>query len=82
MAGFTIQRSPSGPLNPRPRTDIELAKDAWKYMSQKIDKRRQKRDSKAEASTKGDETDSESIMSKADTIVVDEGKTVEKIGKE
>lgn len=50
-------------------------------MSQKIDKRRQKRDSKAEASTKGNGTDSESIVSKADTIVVDEGKTVEKIGK-
>jgi hypothetical protein len=69
MAGFTIQRSPSGPLEPRPRTDIELAKDAWKYLSKKVEDHRQKRDSKAGSSTKTSDTDSESIISRADTLV-------------
>lgn len=71
MAGFTIQRSPTGPLTPRPRTDIELAKDAWKYLSQKVENRRQKQASKSESSTKSNDTDSESIISKADTLIGD-----------
>lgn len=81
MTGFGIQRPATAPLDPRPRSDIELAKDAWKYLSQKIDKRRQQRDSKAETSSKSYETDSESIISKAETIVVDGEKTVVNVGK-
>ncbi|KAJ5674409.1 uncharacterized protein N7477_004343 [Penicillium maclennaniae] len=71
MAGFTIQRSPTGPLTPRPRTDVELAKDAWKYLSQKVEKRRQKQASKSESSTKSYDTDSKSITSNADTLIGD-----------
>jgi len=81
MAGFTIQRSPSSPLSPRPRSEIELAKGAWKYLSQKIDKHRQKQDSKAETKQKSYETDSESIISKADTLVADGEKAVINTGK-
>ncbi|KAJ5313306.1 uncharacterized protein N7443_000190 [Penicillium atrosanguineum] len=69
MAGFTIQRSPTGPLTPRPRTDIELAKDVWKYLSQKVENSRQKRSSKSESSTKSYDTDSESTISNTDTLV-------------
>jgi hypothetical protein len=71
MAGYTIQRSPSGPLEPRPRTDIELARDAWRYVSKKVENYRQKRDSAAGSSTKSSDIDSESIISKADTLVAE-----------
>lgn len=82
MAGYTIQRSPTASLEPRSRPDIEIAKNAWKYVNQRIENRRQKRASKAQANTKTIDTDSASMTSKADTLVVDDDKSAAKIGKE
>ncbi|CAL5870190.1 uncharacterized protein PFLUO_LOCUS4425 [Penicillium psychrofluorescens] len=82
MAGFNIQRPPTASLEARPRKDVELAKNAWKYVNQKIENRRQNGASKAEANTKSIDTDSESMISKADTLVVDGDKSAAKKGKE
>ncbi|RAL07383.1 uncharacterized protein BO97DRAFT_409042 [Aspergillus homomorphus CBS 101889] len=69
MAGFnTIQRPASGPLSPRPRTDLQLAADAWKFVGRQVQKVRNRR---REKKGSGDKTESGSVFSEAETIVTD-----------
>lgn len=65
---MSLQRPPSAPL---PRTDIQLMVDAWRYLNRQIRKHRARRLSKAEAQQQCyDSSSEESIISKADTLVV------------
>lgn len=65
MAGASsLQRSPDGPT---PRTDVQVAKDAWKFIQRQIQKGR------GQPSTTKDDLQKthshESDMSKANTLV-------------
>ncbi|KAJ5596438.1 hypothetical protein N7450_002896 [Penicillium hetheringtonii] len=64
MAGAgSLQRSPGGPT---PKTDVQLAKDAWKYVRGHIQKHRDQKTTETDLhKTRSQESD----MSKANTIV-------------
>ncbi|KAJ5620084.1 hypothetical protein N7510_004068 [Penicillium lagena] len=82
MAPYTIQRPPTAPLGSLPRSDIQLAADAWKYIKRQVQQLRQPRVSENEADLKCYKTESaESAISKAGTLVGSEGFTKEKMGK-
>lgn len=77
MAGAgSLQRSPGGPT---PKTDVQLAKDAWKFVRGHIQKHRDQR------TTEGDlrkTFSQESDISKANTIVASsEDQSAKKAGK-
>lgn len=82
MAPFTIQRPPSAPLSLLPRSDIQLAADAWKFIKRQVHKLRERRYSETEAVSSCYKTESaESTISKAGTLVVGEGFTIGAMGK-
>lgn len=65
MAGAgSLQRSPGGPT---PRTDVQVAKDAWKFVQRKIQKHRTQ--SSAAEDNLHKTQSHESTMSEANTIV-------------
>ncbi|KAJ5249134.1 hypothetical protein N7468_000585 [Penicillium chermesinum] len=69
MAGLnSIQRPYGAPL---PKTDVQLAREAYQYVNRQIKKYRERRQSKAEGRAHQD-AESGSIMSRAETLVVDE----------
>lgn len=82
MAPFTVQRPPTAPLSPLPRSDIHLAADAWKFVNRKVQQLRQRRHLETEAVSWCYNSESaESAYSKAGTLVVEKGFTVVTVGK-
>ncbi|KAJ5090207.1 hypothetical protein N7532_008891 [Penicillium argentinense] len=76
VSSSSLQRSPEGTL---PRTDVQLAKNAWKYVNRKIKEHRQNRDKMSEGDSNLHKTQSqESGASKADTLVPTGDATVKK----
>ena len=85
MAPYTIQRPASAPLQPRPRSDLQLAADAWHYIHRQIRQLRERRHSGSKADEICYKKESaDSIMSDTDTLVAAEGCTEkkEKVDKE
>lgn len=74
MAPYTIQRPSTAPLQPRPRSDLQLAADAWHYIHRQIRQLRERRRSESEAEDVCHKKELvESIMSDTDTLVAAEG---------
>ncbi|KAJ5902328.1 hypothetical protein N7495_002856 [Penicillium taxi] len=73
--------TPSGSSEyiPRRKNDVEVAKDLWKFINQKVDDHRERREQRVNVKAdKFYESDSLSMMSKADTLVVEKENILEK----
>ncbi|RAL10233.1 uncharacterized protein BO97DRAFT_407117 [Aspergillus homomorphus CBS 101889] len=80
MTSFTaIQRPPSAPLGNLPRTDAQLAGDAWRYLSRQVRKLRRHHTPNGSQRQALPNAETDSVISEMETLVVTED---EKNGKE
>lgn len=70
MAGLNaIQRTPGAPL---PKTDAQLAREAYRFVNRQVKKYRERRQLKAQGSSASQDPETRSAISRADTLVVEE----------
>lgn len=82
MAGLNaIQRTPGAPL---PKTDAQLAREAYQFVNRQVKKYRERRQLKAQGGSASQDPERGSMISRADTLVEesDEETKNKKIEKE